>query len=204
MPPSSGQLRSCHCCGLIQRLPSLGQGEYAVCARCASRLGHGDPRRNRWSAILAVSALALYLPAMLLPLLRIERLGHMQQDSLLSGVVTLWSDGHWLVGAVVCLFSVLLPPLKLVALLVLSTGRAVSRHRQRALVYRLVERLGRWGMLDVMLVALLVAMVKLGDLVNIQPGQGLTAFIALVLLSLLAGLAFNPQLMWQEGPEQSL
>lgn len=153
--------------------------------------------------MLAASALAFYVPAMMLPLLRIERLGHMHEDSLLSGVITLWSEGYWLVGAVVFVFSVLLPPLKLVALLALSSRPAVSRHRQRALVYRLVERLGRWGMLDVLLVALLVAMVKLGDLVNIYPGQGLTAFIALVLLSLVAGLMFNPQLMWQEVQEPS-
>jgi len=127
----------------------------------------------------------------------------MREDSLLSGVVTLWSEGYWLVGAVVLGFSVLLPPLKLIALLALSTRPAVSRHRQRALAYRLVERLGRWGMLDVLLVALLVAMVKLGDLVNIYPGHGLAAFITLVLLSLVASLMFNPQLMWQETQETS-
>ena len=89
--------------------------------------------------------------------------------------------------------------LVLIAILVVfSTIKIVPQARAG-----IVERLGRWGMLDVLLVALLVAMVKLGDLVNIYPGQGLTAFIALVLLSLVAGLMFNPQLMWQEVQEPS-
>ena len=194
-------LRSCHCCGLIQRMPTLAAGEHAVCARCASRLGHGDPRRTRLAAMLALSALALYPAAMLLPLLRIEKLGHLREDSLVSGVVTLWGQGYWLVGSVVFLFSVLLPPLKLFALLWLSLGRPGRGGRKHALVYRLVEGLGRWGMLDVMLVAILLAMVKLGGLVNIHAGAGLLAFTLLVLTSLLASLVFNPQTLWQEATE---
>ncbi len=151
--------------------------------------------------MLALTALVLYPAAMLLPLLRIEKLGHLREDSLMSGVVTLWGQGYWLVGTVVFLFSVLLPPLKLLALLGLSFGRPGRGGRGHALVYRLVEGLGRWGMLDVMLVAILLAMVKLGGLVNIHAGAGLLAFTLLVLTSLLASLVFNPQTLWQEATE---
>jgi paraquat-inducible protein A len=151
--------------------------------------------------MLALSALALYPAAMLLPLLRIEKLGHLREDSLVSGIVTLWGQGYWLVGTVVFLFSVLLPPLKLAALLGLSLRRPGRGGRGHALVYRLVEALGRWGMLDVMLVAILVAMVKLGGLVNIQAGAGLLAFTLLVVTSLLASLMFDPQTLWQESTE---
>lgn len=192
-------LAGCHTCGLVQRIPLHGPELRPVCQRCATPLKHTSAQRNRLTVALAASALVFYLPAMTLPLLRIERLGHAHQDSLLSGVAALLGSGYWLVGTVVLLFSVVLPPVKLLALGLLCTAPSASGHH-RALIYHLVELLGRWGMLDVMLVAILVAFVKLGNLVNIHAGPGLTAFIALVLLSLLASLAFNPQLMW-EDPE---
>jgi uncharacterized paraquat-inducible protein A len=197
--PSPDTLCGCHCCGLVQTLPvKLPRDRTAVCSRCHTPLRHLHSLRNRWTAALAVSALIFYGPAMLLPMLRIEQFGHMHEDSLLSGVTALWAGGYWFIGTIVLIFSVLLPPLKLMALWILSSTTMVSRHHHRAIIYRLVEVLGRWGMLDVMLVALLVAYVKLGDLVSIHAGSGALAFTSLVLLSLLASLTFNPQLMWQE------
>jgi paraquat-inducible protein A len=191
-------LCSCHCCGLIQILPVVPVGSSAVCRRCHSLLQYGSSHRNRLTQALTLAALTFYIPAMILPMLHIERLGHTSASSLLGGVNTLWTQGYWLIAAVVLLFSILLPPLKLVALGLLSWRPIILRHRHKALVYQLVEFLGRWSMLDVMLVAVLVAFVKLGDLVKIQPGNGLIAFTALVVCSLLASFAFNPKLMWQD------
>ena len=190
---------ACHCCGRVQLLPPPRPGQRAVCGRCATPLRHPGSGRNRWAAALALSALAFYPPAMLLPMLRIEKLGHFQEDSLLSGLITLFSQGYLLVGTVVLLFSVLLPPLKLAALLTLTRPRILAGHARRALVFRGVEVLGRWGMLDVMLVAILVAFVKVGGLVHIGAGPGLLAFTLLVLLSLLAGFLFDPHALWDEA-----
>lgn len=142
----------------------------------------------------------LYPAAMLLPMLRIERLGHAHEDTLLSGIGGLWAQGYWFIGTLIFAFSVLLPPLKLAALWLLS-GPLVRRHHHRAALYHWVEFLGRWGMLDVLLVAILVAFVKLGDVVNIHAGSGLFAFAGMVLLSLLASATFNPLLMWQEAED---
>jgi paraquat-inducible protein A len=183
-------------------VPPAARHQQPVCRRCHTPLGHGSRGRNRWAAALAASALAFYPPAMVLPMLRIDRLGHAHEDSLVSGVIALWSQGYWFIGALVFTVSVLLPPLKLVLLWILSSSDLIARHQHRALAYRLVELLGRWGMLDVLLVAILVAFVKLGDLVNIHAGPGLSAFALLVLLSLLAGAIFNPLLMWDD-PEGS-
>ena len=169
-----------------------------VCRRCGTPLVRSVSLRNHWTAALSVSALVFYLPAMLLPMLRIEKLGHRHEDSLLSGLVALFSEGYWFVGIIILLFSVILPFVKLTALSVLSVRIFPSEHRHRALIYRSVEFLGRWGMLDVMLTAILVAFVKLGDMVNILAGSGLIAFAAMVLLSLLASFAFNPHLMWEK------
>jgi len=196
-------IAACHCCGLLQRLPPSQPRLCTVCSRCGSSLRHRDPNRNRWAAALALSALLIYPAAIGLPLLNISKLGHSSTDSLLSGLVSMFSQGYWLVGGVVLLFSILLPPLKLMALWLLTSQSAqqssgLMGHRPRALLYHAVELLGRWGMLDVMLVAVLVAMVKLGDLVQIQPGPGLWAFTLMVLLSLLASMVFNPTQMWSE------
>ncbi|OQW95259.1 MAG: hypothetical protein BWK79_03040 [Beggiatoa sp. IS2] len=194
----NSKLVSCHCCGLVQKLPPLSPAQKAVCCRCATPLTHSATTRNHWTIALATSALIFYLPAMLLPLLRIERLGQRHEDSLLSGLIALFAQGYWFIGSVVLLFSVILPPLKLLTLFMLSNTAFVIHQHHRALLYRLVELLGRWGMLDVMLVAILVAFVKLGNLVHISAGPGLFAFTLLVLLSLLASMTFNPHLLWKE------
>ncbi len=192
------QLKSCHCCGLVQMIPASTP---SACARCASALESWRSRAggNELSAALAMAALALYVPSMLLPFLRIERLGQSYASSLIGGVGTLFTKGHLLVGTIVLAFSIVLPVLKLSALLVLSQQRWQLAHHNRAVVYRMVEHLGRWGMLDVLLVAVMVAFVKLGGLVQFSAGTGLVLFSAFVLLSLCASAAFDPYALWDEG-----
>lgn len=138
---------------------------------------------------------------MLLPLLQVEQLGQHTYSSVLVAAYHLFHSGDWLVGGIILIFSVILPPLKLLALLGASQGYRLS-HQHRALTYRLVEWLGRWGMLDVMLVAILVAFVKLGDLVIMRAGPGLIAFTLMALLSLLASILFNPYSLWETTLEQ--
>src|SRR5262249_23644954 len=130
----------------------------------------------------------------------IEKLGSTVQDSLLSGVATLLHDGHYFVGGIVLVFSLIVPPIKLFTLLMLSLAREYVEQRHRAVTYQFVELLGRWGMLDVMVVAVLVAYVKLGDTVTISPGPGLTAFATSVILSLVASMCFPPHALWSEDP----
>ncbi len=171
---------------------------HPVCRRCDSGLRYPGEGDNHLSAAIAASALLLYLPAVTLPLLSIERLGHSHQDSLWSATVSLLASGNWWIGVIILIFSLLLPPLKLAALWLMSVHPPTDRGHRRAMAYHLIEWLGRWGMLDVLLVALLVAMVKLGDLVSVRPGPGLAAFTAMVLLSLIAGMSFDPTRMWRQ------
>jgi paraquat-inducible protein A len=131
-------------------------------------------------------------------MLRLEQLGHVREDSLVAGVITMFSEGYWFIGSLIFLFSVVFPPVKLIALGVLSFQSSRTARPHHARVYRAVELLGKWSMLDVMLVALLVAFVKLGDLIDISPGHGVIAFAMMVFLSLLSGLLFNPRQMWSE------
>lgn len=181
--------------------------------------------RNRWAAALALAALVIYPAALSLPMLRIERFGHTTDTTIREGVVALVRDGHVAVGVLVFVCSVLAPALKLAAILVLvwaSGWRAMFRissrkldgapdarpfaapeHQQMGLtpalrrkLHQAVEFLGRWGMLDVMLVAVLVAAVKLGDLMSVSPGAGVFLYAAMVVLSLLASAAFDPRALW--------
>jgi len=197
-------LRACHCCGLIQALPpDIPAHARPICHRCHTVLRHGNADRNRWTLALSLTALAFYLPAVLHPMLHVQRLGHAYEDSLLGGVIAMLAEGQWLVGIVVLLFSIVLPPLKLLVLVWLCVPQWHRTHQHRALLYHLVELLGRWGMLDVMLVAVLLAFIKLGDMLTIHAGNGLVAFIVMVLLSLVASMWFNPTLLWLETEEDS-
>jgi len=196
------QLAACHCCGLIQTLEGIAGR--ADCMRCETRLAHSETRRdNQPAAAAAAAALILYIPAVTLPFLRIERLGLFSDNSLLGGIAALFEEGHRFVGAVVLCFSVVLPLLKLGALLLLSLRKNWLPRRHRAVTYRFVEQLGRWGMLDVLLVAVMIAFVKLGNLVHFTAGPGLAMFASFVMVSITASVLFDPHIMWHDGDAAS-
>lgn len=150
---------------------------------------------NAGALSAAVAALVLYPLAVTLPIMRLEQLGHAREASVWSGSLGLLREGEVLVGAVVFVCSVVLPLLKLLGIVALcSSRRLASNHGAR--FYRAIEITGRWGMLDVLLVAIVVAWVKIGDLVEVEPGPGALAFTACVLLSLTASARFDPHALW--------
>lgn len=192
-------LRACSCCGLVHQVPLPPRGHEAACVRCGSRIlgAGGHPRGGARVAAISLAALILYPLALALPVMRIERLGHEHASSIWGGMVDLLADGQWFVGVAILLFSIVTPISKLAAMFVLCSGERMLAPSHRALTYRAVEFLGRWGMADVLLVALVVAMVKLGDIVTVTPGVGVVAFGAVVVLSLLASAAFDPHAIWE-------
>lgn len=195
------RLKACHCCGLVHRVPELASGMQANCVRCNSVVD-AEHRSGIQSAsrCLAASlgALVLYFPAILLPILRIDKLGHHHEASLLGGTSDLLRHGSWFVGLVVLIFSIVLPLIKILALIELSwislTGRA-----HRAWTYRVVEWAGKWSMMDVLLLALMVTLVKLGDLVEFHLGSAVFAFVFCVIMSLIASTMFDPHAIWDES-----
>ncbi len=191
--------KACRRCGLIHRLPGLGEHEWAACVRCGAVIHEpGRARlRARTTAAFALGALVLFLPAILLPILRIERLGFRSESGILTGVIKLISHGNIFVGAVVLLFSIVLPLVKLLLLVELSLFRLVGT-RGKALGYAFVELAGRWSMMDVLLLAFLVMLVKLGNLVEFRMGPGVVAFVLCVVMSLVASATFDPHVIWEE------
>ncbi|MCZ6837469.1 MAG: paraquat-inducible protein A [Planctomycetota bacterium] len=153
-------------------------------------------RSNSRTAAVALAALILYPLAVTLPMLEIEQFGHYRTASIVQGVIELLSRGQLIVGLVVLLCSIVLPLGKLAALLTLSLGGFGLGHRHQAMTFRIVEFTGRWGMLDVLLVAILVAILKLGDMVDVQAGPAALAFTMCVVLSLCATALFDPHGLW--------
>lgn len=192
--------QACHCCGLIHRLPELPQGKVAVCTRCQSRIAAPGCRRESASrtAAAALAAFVLFWPAILCPILEIEKLGIRQQSSILTGTLDLLKHGNWFVGTVVLLFSVIFPLTKIVLLLELSLLEFLQR-RQKAITLRIMEHLGKWSMMDVMLLAFLVMLVKLGNLVHFQFGPAVIAFILCVTMSMVASLTFDAHAIWEDS-----
>jgi paraquat-inducible protein A len=156
-----------------------------------------DSIRRTWAFLLA--AYALYIPANVLPIMNTSSLFNAQRDTILSGVVFLWNNGSAATAALVFFASIVEPLLKLFALtwLVWSAQRGSQwQTRTRARLYRLVKLVGRWSMLDIFVVTLLVALVQIESVAEIRVGPGAFAFGAVVVLTMFAGFAFDPRLLW--------
>ena len=199
------KLKACHCCGQIHRLPVLAHDQSAVCTRCGAGIASLPGLSASRTAAAAAAALLLFWPAILLPILRIEKFGHHSQSSLLTGTIELLREGSWFVGGVVLLFSMVFPLVKMLLLLELSLLGLLHR-QHKARTYRIMEFAGKWSMMDVLLLALLVMLIKIGDLVNFRFGPAVIAFTLCVIASMVASIRFNPHAIWidrDEGVERS-
>jgi len=183
----------------VHVLPPLKPGQLAFCTRCGTDilLYRSILKSCSRTSAAATAAFVLFWPAILCPILVVEKLGIRRQTSLLEGICELFRDSHWAMGLIVLLFSVVLPLTKLLLLLELSQFRLLKREL-KARTLRLTEHLGRWSMLDVLLLSLLVMLVKLGDLVQFQFGPAIIAFVLSVMMSLTASFCFDPHAIWEE------
>ncbi|WP_339910827.1 paraquat-inducible protein A [Symmachiella dynata] len=194
--------RACHCCGMIHSLPDLVAGQVAACTRCRATICRaGNERRSaQRTAAAALGAFVLFWPAIFLPILEIEKLGHHHESSLIGGIIELFAHGNFFVGGIVLLFSVIFPLTKIVMLVELSLLELLQR-KHKAVTYRIMETAGKWSMMDVLLLAFLVMLVKLGSLVEFHFGPAVFAFVACVAMSMLASLSFDPYEIWEVSDE---
>jgi len=157
------------------------------------------PDRLLLSWVLLAMATALYVPANILPVIESGSLFGSQRDTILSGAKFLWDSGDWLIATIIFVASIVLPIVKIVALgVLLATAQRRSRWRPmlRARVYRVMEAIGRWSMVDIFVAAILVALVQFRTVAQIQAGPGAIAFAAVVILTMFAAMAFDPRLIW--------
>lgn len=196
-------LTGCDCCGLVLATDAV-RGT-PRCPRCASPLHRRKPQSIQRTWAFVISAALLYVPANLLPVMSTNNVFGHDEHTLVGGIIDLWTSGSWELATIVFVASIAVPLLKIAALVVLaSTAQRGSRWRQRerAGLYRLVETVGHWSMLDVFVVVLLVGMVHFGVLASVEPEAGLLAFGAVVVATMLASASFDPRLIWPESLDE--
>lgn len=193
-------LKACHCCGQVHRLVDGSDSTLAyACTRCGTTITNParSQRSSQRTAAAAMAALLLFPAAIFLPILEIEKLGHRYHSSIVGGIFELYAQGSWFVATIILAFSIVLPIVKLVTLLELCWFRWLEHHH-RATAYRIIEFSGRWSMLDVMLLAFLVMLVKLSGIVEFQVGPAVVAFAGCVAMSMIASMLFDPHSIWGE------
>jgi paraquat-inducible protein A len=197
-------LSVCHDCGLLSMPPAHANG--GCCPRCgaARYLRKPGSLARTWAFVFA--AMVLYIPAVLLPVMVTSTLFGAQSDTIMSGVVYLWTSGSWTLSAIVFIASIVVPMLKILSLAYLAWStqlRSTLIPRKRTRIYRLVELVGRWSMLDIYVVTILVALVQFGSVATIEAGPGAIAFGAVVVLTMFAALSFDPRLIWDAVESES-
>ncbi len=198
-------LLSCPTCSLVSRAPAGDSAlAFATCARCGSALAYRKPGSIGRTWAFLIAAMALYVPANTLPIMATSSLFGSSDDTILSGIVFLWEDGSWYLALIVFVASILVPLGKMIglAVLLLSVQLGWTAHRaERARLYRLVESIGRWSMLDIFVVTLLVTVVQLTALASVRAGPAALAFGAVVVLTMMAAMSFDPRLIWDPVKE---
>lgn len=194
-PPSATELKLvlCHTC------KKACPRDTAICKRCGATLHHRKPNSllRTWSLLL--TGLVFYLPANLLPVMRTDVFGHVRESTIMSGVLELWRGGAWDIAALIFIASIVVPCMKflIMGLLLISTQRHSKwRTLERTRLYRVVESIGYWSMLDVLVVAVLAALVQFQLLSNIEPRVGIVFFGLVVVFTMLASMSFDPRLIW--------
>ncbi|WP_448680686.1 paraquat-inducible protein A [Pseudomonas nicosulfuronedens] len=202
-PPLAAELnlRLCHGCG---HACDLARGAHR-CGRCGAPL-HArktDAITRGWAFLLA--ALVFYVPANLLPVMRTEMLGQGIDSTIGGGVLEFWEAGAWDIALIIFIASVGVPAIKFFSLgLLLFTAQRRSgwARRQRSQLYRFVELIGYWSMLDVMVVALVAALVQMHGLGTIEPRPGILFFGMVVVFTMLSAMSFDPRLIWDSDSQK--
>ncbi len=194
-------VRSCSCCTAI--LPV----EQRVCPRCGVA-GHARRKHSlQWTLALLLTSVVLYIPANLLPIMVTEALGNQISSTIMAGVILLWSDGSYPVALVIFIASIMVPSLKMLAigwLCLDAQGYGRRDGEKMHLIYEVVEFVGRWSMIDVFVIAVLSALVRMGRLMSIYPAVGALLFALVVILTMFAAMTFDPRLTWDRVRETHL
>ena len=184
-------LASCHACSRVEPVANTH------CSRCHARLHLRKPESLERTWAFTIAATILYIPANLLPVLRLSGVTGAQQNTIIGGVIQFWGDGDYPVALIIFTASVMIPILKILAIISLCIATQTGTHpHAHTRLYRVTEVIGRWSMVDVFVVAVLVGVVQLGSVMSITPGPGAVAFAGVVVLTIFAAMSFDPRLIW--------
>lgn len=186
-------LAGCHTCGKVSPV-ALG-----TCPRCGSHLHLRKPDSINRTVALMLAAAALYIPANILPMMRMVELGDATDNTIIGGIIYFWKGGAYPIALVILTASIIIPLLKIIALSWLCLAASGKLHPSPAVlgrIYWLTELFGRWSMVDIFVVGILVALVQLGNYMTVTPGPGALAFAGVVVLTMFAAMSFDPRLLW--------
>ncbi len=186
-------LAGCHTCGKVS---PVGSGH---CPRCGSLLHYRKYKSIQRTVALMLAAAALYIPANVLPVMTVTELGDVDATTITAGMIRFWNQGAYPIALVIFTASIMIPFLKIVALSWLCLAASGKLHPSPSMlgkVYWFTELLGRWSMIDIFVVGILVALVQLGNYMTITPGPGALAFAGVVVLTMFAAMSFDPRLLW--------
>ncbi len=189
---------ACETCGLVQQLGEVPPRHRATCVRCDGMLERSDPNSRARTAALALAAVCLYVPANIYPIILMEYLGRHTQNTVWGSVRALYREGMWAVAILVFAASMLIPLLILLGLFFLVTNRGRRWQQSRTRVHKIIYNIGPWAMLDVFLLAVMVALIRFGKFATVIPGPGIFVFASVVVLTILASSSYDSRLIWKE------
>lgn len=199
MTAASASLLSCHSCNLLSKMSGSHGHSHALCPRCGAPLHQRKTNSLTRTWALVIAAFIFYIPANVLPITVVTSLGKTQADTIMSGVIYFVATGMWPIALVIFVASVAVPLIKLFVLtfLLISVQRKSRwRPEDRTRLYRIAEAVGRWSMVDIFVVTILVALVKLGGLASIDAAPAAGYFAAVVVTTIFAAMSFDPRLIW--------
>ena len=205
MTAARASLLNCHSCHLLSHARRLPPGGHAVCPRCGASLHLRKPNSISRTWALIWAAIILYSPANVFPVMTVISFGKGSPDTIMSGVMALLEHGMWPLALLVFFASITVPMAKLTGMiyLLLSVQRKSHwRPKDRTALYRVTEVIGRWSMIDIFMISILVALVKLQAIATIEPGPGAISFAAVVVITMIAANSFDPRLIWDAMEEK--
>ncbi len=195
---TKASLYICRHCSHILNLPE-NELEPLNCERCGQENDPFKPKSVAATVAFALTALILYIPANVFPFMSIELYGNRNSSTIWSGVVSLANDGAWAIAIIVFLASIVIPFLKLLALFYLAfSARKKKNPLLKTKLYHAIEAIGRWSMLDIFILAILVTIMKLGPWTHVEPELGSLLFLGVVICTMIASSQFDPKILWED------
>ena len=190
---------SCHRCHLLSQIPPGDKLSEMACSRCGAALHQRKPDSINRTWALVIAAIVFYIPAMVLPISVTTTFAGSQGDTIMSGVIYFIHSGSWHIALVIFVASIMVPILKIMILIYLlisvqrkSTWRPLDSTR----LYRIIEIIGKWSMVDIYVITIMMALIKLGGLASFDAGPAAVFFGTMVVVTMFAAMSFDPRLIW--------